>query len=231
MFTPLSDGIIDIVSNDHLLNKNENRKMNKLFGSYKSNIIICGPTGSGKTNLLINLLTNKDNDNYDEITVFAPIATLESGIYESVNDVFNCFPLEQGIFNLYNLDKEKRHAIIFDDFLQSDYVKNKPMIREYLCNSSRRNATIFLLTQQYLKIEPESRQQCKVIYFMSGSRPNDIKNAINSHFYGEIKEKQVEGICKFMNNPDNKYSFFSLNQNFSVGKGRFRINNHDYNPL
>ena len=33
MFTPLSTGIIDIVSNDHLLNKNENRKVNKLFGS------------------------------------------------------------------------------------------------------------------------------------------------------------------------------------------------------
>ena len=229
MFRPLDVGVIDLVSNDKLLNKNENRKRNELFGDYKSNVIICGPTGSGKTTLLLNLLKHPDNE-FDALTVFAPLATLESGFYETLREAADCYSLEDGIFPLYDLDPDLKNSVIFDDFLQFNYKKNKPMIREYLCNSSRRNATIYLLTQQYLQIEPESRAQCKVIYFLAGSRPRDIQKAIDSHFYDEISPTQVRSICKFLNDPQKKYSFFALNRNFPVGKGRFRINNDDYSP-
>ena len=81
-------------------------------------MVICGATGSGKSNILLNII-GKMNSTFEKVIIFTQ--DKDEQLYNYLNDNIDSdlFEIHEGIENIQNYDfdnlEEKQHLIIFDD--------------------------------------------------------------------------------------------------------------------
>src|SRR5215475_13097409 len=102
------------------LDQKEYHNINELVPQWPFRLLICGNSGCGKTNLLINLIQNLY---FENIYVYA--RDISEPYYECLeecfkeldqfNSVFSSDP--QDIISVDDLDPEKQNLIVFDDYV------------------------------------------------------------------------------------------------------------------
>jgi hypothetical protein len=154
--------------------------------------LINGAIGSGKTNMLVNLLVNpmmygRDKTNrpyYDEIFVFTNShdeileKLMNDGIIPKHNVKHN--PEEKDLKKVIKMQKEKvkiadgdfskvpRLFFIFDDIIDSDLIKSSSF--KTLCIRNRHlNASVFCLGQYFNAWPKQMRMQCTNIMVFNGN--------------------------------------------------------------
>ena len=196
--------------------------------------IICGSAGSGKTNLLNNILTNENmykdyfNDYYvlsetgDSDEVLKSIGVKEENIYtdleEGIEKIGEMMKIQKKIIKAVGADKAPQICLIFDDCINNrKLLKHKVFHRCFIMNRHH-NLTIFLLSQYLKKIPPLIRTQSSMIYFQ-GSLQNDQQVA-------EIYAPPAYSIREFLQMikmaTKEKYSFMFINKHQPM-KTRYRI--------
>ena len=155
---------------------------------FPSSVLFCGRSGSGKTNLLLNILTRKEllGNYYHTIVVFSPTAGKYDDTYKALNipienfvENFTAESFENLIQVRKDLIEEKgiewvaknsRVLIVLDDvianrdFLQSQTaLKLFALLRHYLCS-------IFILIQSYTKVPRALRLNCNATYIFPASQ-------------------------------------------------------------
>ena len=126
-------------------------------------MLICGPSNSGKTNILMHMLyrllvydkiylcaKNLHQDKYqymidDFDTRVNPVA--EYNVIEGTNDVI---PLE-------TLSTDNQKIVIFDDMVCES---NQNDIIDYFINGRHRNCSVIYLSQSYFKVPKNIRDNC-----------------------------------------------------------------------
>ena len=106
--------------------------------------VIAGSTGSGKTNLMLNLLMKEETLNYSHVYIYS--STLNQPAYEylikyyrdleklilqetkHVVQIAHFFDADDEILNPSKLDKTKNHIMIFDDVMLND----QSVIKDFL---------------------------------------------------------------------------------------------------
>lgn len=152
-------------------------------------LLICGSSGCGKTNLLMNLLYNYLC--YYKIYIYAKDLTEE--IYLELDDFFEKVSKEikkatgedvavatfssskDEIVNVDELDKEDQSLIIFDDFVTE---ADQHMIIDLFIRSRKKNCSLIYLTQSYFSTPKDIRLQCNyfIFYYISNGRElNEIQ--------------------------------------------------------
>jgi len=107
--------------------------------------VIAGSTGSGKTNLMLNLLKKEKLLNYNHAYVYS--STLYQPAYEHLKsyygilesfilhetikevEIAHFFDADDEILNPTYLDKSKNHVMIFDDVM----LKDQSVIKDHFC--------------------------------------------------------------------------------------------------
>ena len=175
-------------------------------------MLICGNSGSGKTNLLFHMLI-QPLLYYDEIYLYAK--NLEQEKYQNLINKMN--ELSRGsdynimtvsndkIIPINDLDYEDNQKfVIFDDYVCE---KNQRQIVDYFIQGRHKNCSVIYLSQSFYKTPRDIRLNCShyCIYGFSSSRE---RNMISSEL-GVDKEKFKKATKKpfsflYVDNPRKK---------------------------
>ena len=172
----------------------KNKKFKQRFEFMPNDIfrmLICGNSGSGKTNLLLHMLLSLLC--YDEIFLYAK--NLDQEKYRILIDEMNHISKELGydvmkisndaIIPLNNLGYEdNQKLVIFDDYVCE---KNQREIVDYFIQGRHKNCSVIYLSQSFYKTPRDIRLNCShyCIYEFPSSRE---RNMISSEL-GVDKEK------------------------------------------
>jgi len=200
-------------------------------------LIFSGRSGSGKTNLLINLLTNPKmyGKYFHYMMVFSPTAKIDD-LYkslkipdENLKTTFEPADLEHIIKMRMEQVKKKgidkvaqgsRLLIIFDDTIANqNFLKSKEalemftLLRHYL-------VSVIILTQKYNKIPPAQRDNASGLFIFPSNR-NEVELMKDELCPPFLDKKTFEKVVDYATNE--KYSFLFIN-NKADNEQRYRKN-------
>ena len=128
-------------------------------------MLICGNSGSGKTNLLYHMLINPLLY-YDEIYLYA--RNLEQHKYQSLIEKMRQISSKMGhdILNVSNDEitpisemgyEDNQKLVIFDDYVCD---KNQRQIIDYFIQGRHKNCSVIYLSQSFYKTPKDIRMHC-----------------------------------------------------------------------
>ena len=148
-------------------NKTEHNENQPYSPDHPYRILIIGGSGSGKTNVLLNLIENQpdidkiylyakdpyeakyqylinkregvDIDHFNDLKAFIEHSNDMHDVYKNIGD--------------YNFDKENKILIVFDDMI-ADRINNKnldPIVTELFIRGRKSNISLVFITKSYFK--------------------------------------------------------------------------------
>jgi len=164
--------VVQETSSDEVLKFKQN---NELLPQHPFRAIIFGSSGSGKSNLLLNLITKSLN--FTKLYIFAKDLTEDKYNFlikhfveiekETGTQILFMANSIDGIPHINDIDKDEQNLIVFDDFITN---KNQDIIQEYYVRGRKRNSSIIYIGQVFHKIPKVVRDNCD--YFMLFSTPS-----------------------------------------------------------
>jgi hypothetical protein len=169
--------------------------------------VIAGSTGSGKTNLMINLLRNVKTLNYRDVYVYSP--TLHQESYENLKDYYenfekqiklktnlivkiaHFFDTDEKIVNPSELDKNQNHIMIFDDVMLQD----QTVIKDYFCRGRHNNVSVFYLCQSLHKIAKHCIRENANIFILFKQDDKTLKYFHETHISGDMNFNEFKMFC------------------------------------
>jgi hypothetical protein len=200
---------------------------------------ICGRTGSGKSQLLLNLMTRpefygkKNGKHYfQEIHVFSPTAKSDD-IYNflelpdqnlhvdlNTEELRTIMDSQKEDIEKKGIDKCKRICIIYDDVQGNPKFLRSPQFRESIIANRHINASVFILGQSYKHIPRQVRLQCRYIFYFQGS--NNERNVIVDEICAPgLSRDDMAAVVDFATEGSFDFLFVNLNEPF---KRRYRKN-------
>ena len=150
-------------------------------------MLICGNSGSGKTNLLYHMLI-EPLLHYDEIYLYAKNLDQEKcqNLMNKMNEISrNVTVSNDKIIPIRDIDYEdNQKLVIFDDYVCE---KNQRQIVDYFIQGKHKNCSVIYLSQSFYKTPRDIRLNCShyCVFEFSSSRE---RNMISSEL-GVDKEK------------------------------------------
>ena len=169
--------------------------------------VISGSTGSGKTNLMQNLLFENGFLNYGSMYVYS--STLHQPAYQYIkaritkieNDIFRVlkkqvkighyFDTDEEIIDPKELDPKINHIILFDDVMLKDQTK----IKEYFCTGRHGNVNVFYLCQSLYKIAKHCIRDNANIFILFHQDGKTLKYFHETHISGDMDFKEFRSFC------------------------------------
>ena len=184
-------------------------------------ILIIGGSGSGKTNLLLNLIENQPD--IDKIYLYAKdpyeskyqylINKRESVGINDFNDpkAFIDYSNDmQDVYkniNYYNLNKENKILIVFDDMI-ADMINNKKLnsiVTELFIRGRKLYISLVFITQSYFKVPRDVRLNTTHSFIMKIPNKRESQQIATDH----LSNINTKDFIKIYNKcTDEPYSFF-----------------------
>lgn len=201
-------------------NTSQNRNNHKLLPRNIRGCII-GKSGSGKTNLLMNLLLQNYLD-YNCLYIFSK--SLHQPIYQilingfknnlSKEEILKCILtknfsiVENSVGNsikifAYNdskdlpdpneLDSNNKNLIIFDDLIDE---KNQTKMESYYSRGRHNNTDVFYISQNYIKLPKNTIRENTNFYIIFPQDHQNINYIFKDHCSDKINKNTFENLCK-----------------------------------
>ena len=163
-----------------------NKTRNKLAPSTPSNILICGYSGAGKTNLVSNLIydylywdclyvyaPNLQETKYQNLIEACKKTKLDNDFYTFENDLENAKTVDEMDSNCHNL-------IIFDDWISANS-KLLAKISDYFIRGRKQNCTTIFLTQSYFQVPKVIRLNCSYFFIFATRDRREVIELYKCH--------------------------------------------------
>lgn len=188
-----------------------------------SHIALIGPTGTGKSNALLNFLRKK-NGRFYKIIIFNP-ATTDEPLYNFLNDAIEGIEFYNDINELPSLsdfddeDKGNEKLIVFDDFTD---LKKKEMskIQEYLKAGRKFGFSCWCLAQNYTSIPKPISRNCQYFIIYKQNDNATLSNIIKNHNIDNMDKDLIISAYKYA--VQEPMSFFMIDTTTGAGVKRLR---------
>ena len=177
-----------------------------------SRVLICGTTGSGKTQTLLHYLRLSPNL-YSRVMIF----------YKEKEDLYTylekkmdkqAVTFSSKLSELPKLKKlretmedEDRVLIVLDDWVME--LKDYPNINDYMIYGRKKNVSIIILSQSFFDVPKIIRQQMGYCLFHKMTMKRDIDLIISNY---DTDDKQVRNLYKDSNSVDHGFLKISCNE-------------------
>jgi hypothetical protein len=213
--------------------------------THPSSVIINGKSGSGKSQLIINMLCrgdmygfDKDNKHYfDEIYFFSPTAGKMDDLCEHLLD-YTCLK-EENIYNEFDenklneilenqkneinekgIEKAKKILILLDDIQQDQkFLRSKTILKIFTTNRHY-NSSVFLCGQSFTKTPRACRLQANNIMFFAGSK-SETDKIVEEYAPPKLSKRDFNDLIDQV--LDEPYNFLHINMR-EPWKTRYRKN-------
>lgn len=207
----------------------------KVLPAHPFRMYIVGASGSGKSNLVLNLLTrtNMYKDYFDDILVISPTAVHldpnyreldlpDENFFDPDTDVLERLMeiQEDNIEKVGKLDSPKI-LLVLDDIISYKTFVNSPLLLKFAVMSRHWNISLMVLSQAYHRIPKSIRMQMTAIVFFKGSNKELEVLAEDFSAPGMSKHRFIEAICYATHK---RYNFFFVDLHLPIDSGRYRKN-------
>ena len=186
-------------------NNNHNEKC-PYIPDHPYRILIIGGSGSGKTNILLNVIT--DQKDIDKIYLYARdfseskceylIKNRENAGIKYLNNskaFFECSNTMDDVYeniNDYNPNRRRKILIVFDDMI-ADIMTNKKfqaILKELFIRCRKINISLLFITQSYFSVPKDVRLNSTHYLIMKINNKKELQNISISHS-ADISYKNV----------------------------------------
>ena len=180
------------------------------------NMIISGPTSSGKTCYLLKLLSTTYRKKFEYIIIVCPTyhnnkSYDEQWIYDDGDVIIVIADIDyvdETLIYIHETYSGTNSLIILDDCASSRDMKSRTDELTKLGFSARHDKlSIWILTQQYTSISKPFRENIGMLILFYTPSKNDIKNIIEDYGMELTKEEIVEYITRLKSEPFSKLIF------------------------
>lgn len=188
---------------------NQPKHIQKHHPIFPKNIfcVVSGSTGSGKTNLVLNLLMREKLLNYSHVYVYSStlhqpayvhlkeyFEKLEKIIKQKLNQSIQIAHFFDGADEMKNpseLDKNKNHIMIFDDVMMED----QTIIKKYFCQGRHNNVNVFYLCQSLHKISKHCIRENANMFILFRQDEKTLKYFHETHISGDMNFAEFKKFC------------------------------------
>lgn len=183
--------------------------------------IITGPSNSGKTNVLFNLLFAPNGLVFENIYVFSK--SLYQPKYKFLREVL---PKEIGYYpadeneNVIHPSKAKPHSImIFDDIA----CERHDNIRAYFAMGRHNNIDIFYLGQTYSRIPKQIVRDNSNFLILFKLDDMNLRHIYSDHVNTDMTYESFKKLCCEAWKDNKGHGFLTIDKERDIYKGRYRI--------
>lgn len=175
-----------------LLDKVENPNFNIHNLKLPFRMCIVAPSGSGKTNFLVNLLSmfSVGKGTFASINIITKNA--DEPLYKWVKGKSDQIVIKEGLTNtppLDKFDKELNHLVVWDDLVLS---KDLSMVENYYIRARKLNVSVIFISQSYFKIPKIIRNNCSYMVLLKLSGNREVNMILSEFGLGVSKEELIE---------------------------------------
>jgi hypothetical protein len=175
--------------------ENPNFHLHKLKLPFR--MCIVAPSGSGKTNFLINVLKlfcSGDKGTFQSINIIT--RNKDEPLYRWISSVCEQIIITEGLSTspaLDKFDKEKNHLVVFDDLVLS---KTLDVVENYYIRARKLNCSVIFISQSYFRIPKIIRNNCSYMVLLKLSGNREV-NLILSEFGLGVSKEELTEIYKY----------------------------------
>ena len=178
-------------------NKTKHNKNWPYTPDHPYRILIIGGSGSGKTNVLLNLIDNQPDidkiylyvkdlyeakyqylinirekvgiDHFDDPKAFTEYSNDMHDVYKNIGE--------------YNIDKERKILIVFDDMI-ADIINNKKLdsvVTELFIRGRKLNISLVFITQSYFKVPKGVRLNATHFFIAKIPNKRELREIAQNH--------------------------------------------------
>lgn len=173
---------------------NPNFNLHKLKLAMRMCII--APSGSGKTNLLINILKMFSAGRGTFSTIHIITRNADEPLYKWLKTLSDQIIIKEGLQHtpkLDDFDKNKNHLVVWDDLVLS---KDLTSVENYYIRCRKLNTSVIFISQSYFKIPKIIRNNCSYLVLLKLSGQREI-NIILSEFGLGVSKEQLLKIYEY----------------------------------
>jgi hypothetical protein len=154
---------------------------------------IVSPSGSGKTNFLINLLrlfSCGDDGTFSTINIIT--RNKDEPLYKWITTKCDQIQITEGLHTtppLDKFDKDKNHLVVWDDLVLA---KDLSMVENYYIRARKMSTSCIFISQSYFKIPKIIRNNCSYMILLKLSGDREVKLILSEFGLGVTKEELLE---------------------------------------
>ena len=151
---------------------------------------IVAPSGSGKTNFLINLLHQFSCGSRGTFSSMHIITrNKDEPLYRWLTSVCDQIVIQEGLSHtpkLDEFDKDTNHLVVWDDLVLS---KDLSMVENYYIRARKLNVSVIFISQSYFKIPKIIRNNCSYMILLKLSGQREVNIILSEFGLGVTKEQ------------------------------------------
>lgn len=188
--------------------------------------LIVGASGSGKTNLLLNFIYNREGVQFRNLYVFS--RSIEQAAYVGLRDHYKLLEKEIGqqIAYFYSScqdvvsvdDCEPNSLVVFDDCLLEEQLK----IKDYFIRARHKQISCVYLSQSYGRVDMQVIRNNVNLLCLFALNKHYTKRVYDDFVGADMTFTQFQGLCnQCWNIP---YGFITINTTLKPNSGKYKCN-------
>jgi len=171
--------------------ENPNKHLHNLNLPFRACIV--APSGSGKTNFLVNLIylfSCGEKGTFEDITIIT--RNKDEPLYNFLVKKCPSIVVKEGIEHLPildKMDKKVNHLVCFDDL---QLLKNQDGIMNYYIRARKKNCSVIYLAQNYYQVPKIIRCNCSYLIILKLSGARDARMILSELGLGLDKDELHE---------------------------------------
>lgn len=175
-----------------MLKKTENPNFNIHKLKIPFRMIIVAPSGSGKTNFLVNLIAifSQGKGTFSTITIIT--RNKDEELYNWITSKTDRIQIYEGLHNtpkLDDFDKDENHLVVWDDLVLS---KDLSSVENYYIRARKFGVSCIFISQSFFKIPKNIRGNCSYMVILKLSGNREVKLILSEFGLGVNKEELLQ---------------------------------------
>lgn len=177
----------------HFIDKVNNPNFNLHHMKIPFRTCVVAPSGSGKTNFLINLIevfSRGNEGTFQTITILTKNS--DEPLYRWLSSISEQIIIKEGLNNIPKLDKfdkEQNNLVVFDDLVLE---KDLSAVSQYYIRARKLNVSVIFLSQSFFMIPKIIRNNCNYMVLLKLSGNREVNMILSEYGLGVTKEQLIQ---------------------------------------